>query len=169
VTRCGNFYGGYDFTFSRIIPGTIRNICLGQPPALRSNGRFTRDFLYIEDAVDAQLLLAERVTENPALWGEAFNFSYELQIEAIDIVQMILRKMQSTLVPEIQDDVVAETPHVALSSEKARRELRWRPTYGFTDGLSRTVDWYTGYFGAVRAWKRGGFRERPPMIPAHSG
>src|SRR5687767_12616772 len=89
VTRCGNFFGGYDFNFTRLIPGVIRSILKGDVPILRSNGRFTRDFLYIEDAVDAQLLLAERLAENPGLYGEAFNFSYGDRIEVRDVAQRI--------------------------------------------------------------------------------
>ena len=145
VTRCGNFFGGYDFNFNRIIPGTIRSVIEGKPPVLRSDGRFTRDFLYIEDAVDAQLLLAERMAESERVRGEAFNFSYGLEIEVLDIVSRILELMDVNVEPVIANNVVAETRYLTLSSDKARDQLDWSPQVGFDVGLQKTIDWYLDY------------------------
>jgi CDP-glucose 4,6-dehydratase len=75
VTRCGNYFGPYDFNFTRLLPGTVRSLVQGEAPVLRSDGRFTRDFQYIEDAVEAHLLVAERSGKDKTLYGEAFNFS----------------------------------------------------------------------------------------------
>ena len=146
VTRCGNYFGGYDFNFDRLIPGVVRSIVAGEPPTLRSNGKFTRDFLYIEDAVDVQLLLAEQLATRPELQGEPFNFSYGTQIEVIDIVRSVCSIMGSSLRPEILDNVRIEIPHQQLSSDKAEEMLGWRPAIGFDEGLARTVRWYTDYF-----------------------
>lgn len=148
VTRCGNYFGGYDFNFTRLIPGVVRSIMQGQAPTLRSNGRFTRDFLYIGDAVDVQLLLAERLSENPELYGEAFNFSYGERIEVRDIVQQICRMLDSPNEPQLNENSTAEIPHMELSSEKAKRLLDWKPSYGFMQGLERTVRWYRDYFAS---------------------
>ena len=142
VTRCGNFFGGYDFNFTRLIPGVSRSIIQGNVPTLRSNGRFTRDFLYIEDAVDAQLLLAERLAENPALYGEAFNFSYGERIEVRDIAQRVCQILDAPSDLLVNEKCAAEIPHIELSSEKAKRDLDWKPSYGFARGLERTVRWY---------------------------
>ena len=150
VTRCANYFGGYDFGYSRIIPATIRSIVCGERPVLRSNGHFTRDFLYIEDAVDVQLLLAEKLGDEPTLRGEAFNFSYELEIEIIDIVRKILDITGSDLQPVILDEVKTETKRITLSSEKALRVLNWQPEHGFDAGLRKTIDWYVEYFRQVR-------------------
>ncbi|HMD81781.1 MAG TPA: NAD-dependent epimerase/dehydratase family protein [Anaerolineales bacterium] len=149
ITRCGNFFGGYDFNFTRLIPGFIRSILEGDVPILRSNGRFTRDFLYIEDAVDAQLLLAERLAENPGLYGEAFNFSYGERIEVRDIAQRICQMLDAPDNVLVNEKSTAEIPHIELSSEKAKHCLDWKPSVGFVQGLERTVSWYRDHRSAL--------------------
>jgi dTDP-glucose 4,6-dehydratase len=142
ITRCGNYYGGYDFNFSRLIPGVVRSVLRGEAPTLRSNGRFKRDFLYIEDAVDAQLLLAQRLSSSPALYGEAFNFSYGEHLEVRDIVQRICQLLNAPVDPVMNENSTAEIPEMLLSSEKAKQYLEWKPSYDFHAGLERTVKWY---------------------------
>ena len=146
VTRCGNYFGGFDFTFNRLIPGVAKDLFEGKRPKLRSNGRFTRDFLYIEDAVEVQLMLAERVAEDPSLYGEAFNFSYGVRLEVIDIVRRIAELSGANLEPVINEDVRAEIPHMQLSCDKAAEKLNWKPRFTFDAGLGRTVEWYRRYF-----------------------
>ena len=146
VTRCGNYFGGYDFTFSRIIPGTIRSVVSGERPVLRSDGHFTRDFLHIDDAVDVQLLMAEQLINGARIRGEPFNFSYGVELEVIEIVHRILQIMKSDLKPIVRDEVQSELRFLSLSTEKARAVLGWEPELGFDAGLERTVEWYTDYF-----------------------
>ncbi|MGI0483668.1 NAD-dependent epimerase/dehydratase family protein, partial [Geminocystis sp. CENA526] len=80
IARCGNFYGGGDLNWNRIIPGTIRSILKGENPIIRSNGQYIRDYLYVEDGANAYMLLAQKLAENPQLKGEAFNFSLEIKL-----------------------------------------------------------------------------------------
>src|SRR5262245_46852382 len=61
ITRCGNFYGGGDLNWNRVVPGTIRSLLHGERPVIRSNGRFVRDYLYVEDGAAAYMLLAEQL------------------------------------------------------------------------------------------------------------
>lgn len=145
VTRCGNYFGPYDFNYSRLIPGVVKQIVNGERPVLRSDGRFTRDFLYIEDAVDVQLLVAEKLSKDPELYGEAFNFSYGEQIEVITIVQRILKIMRSPLEAKVNNNVRAEIRHMHLASDKAMQKLGWRPQFGFDKGLEKTVHWYANH------------------------
>jgi CDP-glucose 4,6-dehydratase len=142
ITRCGNYFGGYDFNFTRLIPGVIRSILQGEIPTLRSNGQFTRDFLYIEDAVDAQLLLAQRLSENHALYGEAFNFSYGEHIEVRDMVQRICQLLDASVDPVVNENSAVEIPSMELSCEKAKQYLGWKPSHDLATGLERTVNWY---------------------------
>ena len=146
ITRCGNFYGGGDLNWNRIVPGTIRSIHRGQAPVIRSDGSYIRDYFYVEDGAAAYLLLAERMAENSALRGEAFNFSNELQITVLDLVQKILTLMDSDLKPEIRNEATNEIRHQYLSAAKARRMLEWNPEFDLDDRLKRTIDWYLGYF-----------------------
>lgn len=146
VTRCGNYFGGYDFNFTRLIPGTVRSIGQGDRPTLRSNGQFTRDFLYIEDAVEVQLLLAQQLASDPTLYGEAFNFSYGERMAVREIVRRICQLMAVPFDPIVHANSTAEIPDIELSSDKAKGRLRWAPAHGFTEGLRRTVAWYRAYF-----------------------
>ncbi|MCS6825682.1 MAG: GDP-mannose 4,6-dehydratase [Caldilinea sp.] len=146
ITRCGNFYGGGDLNWNRIVPGTIRSILRGQRPIIRSDGSYIRDYFYVEDGAAAYMLLAERLAENPALGGEAFNFSNELQLTVLQVVQEILRRMGSSLTPEIRNEAGNEIRHQYLSAEKARRVLGWRPLFTLEEGLDRTIAWYREFF-----------------------
>lgn len=149
VTRCGNYFGGFDFNFTRLIPGVMKDLAEGRTPALRSNGKFTRDFLYIEDAVEIQLMLAERLAEDPSLYGEAFNFSYGLQIEVIDIVRRLAELTGEPIEPTVNDNIQVEIPHMHLSSDKAVEILDWKPRHNFDGGLKESVRWYSHYFKAT--------------------
>jgi dTDP-glucose 4,6-dehydratase len=146
VTRCGNYFGAFDFNFTRLIPGVVRDVMEGRRPVLRSDGRFTRDFLYIEDAVDVQLLLAERLAVDRSIYGEAFNFSYGEQLEVIDIVRRIAELMGKPVEPVVNNTVQAEIRHMHLSSNKAIQFLNWQPGCGFDEGLRRTLKWYADYY-----------------------
>jgi CDP-glucose 4,6-dehydratase len=145
ITRFANFYGGGDLHWSRIVPGTIRSVLSGERPLIRSDGRFIREYFYVEDAAAAYTLLAERVAENPDLRGEAFNFSYEDPIAVSDIVARILRLMGSELEPDVRNEVSNEIFEQSLSAQKARQLLGWTPRFSLDEGLQRTIAWYTDY------------------------
>jgi len=146
ITRCGNFFGGGDLNFNRIIPGTIRSAFFGQKPVIRSDGGYIRDYIYVMDAVEAYLLLAEKM-ERPTVRGEAFNFSNEIQLTVLDLVKKVLKLMErEDLEPIIKDEAKGEIRHQYLSSHKARSLLDWRPHYTLEDGLLETISWYKDFF-----------------------
>ncbi len=151
ITRCGNFYGGGDLNWNRVVPGTIRSILRGERPVIRSDGEFVRDYFYIQDGASAYLLLAERLASNLALRGEAFNFSNESQISVRELVELILRKTNSSLRPEILNQASNEIRHQFLSAEKARTVLNWRPAFTLDEGLDRTIAWYRDFLGVPAA------------------
>ena len=142
ITRCGNFYGGGDLNWNRVVPGTVRSILRGERPVIRSDGEFVRDYFYIQDGASAYMLLAERLVSNLALRGQAFNFSNESQISVRELVELILNKMNSSLRPEILNQASNEIRHQYLSAEKARTLLNWRPQFTLDEGLNRTIAWY---------------------------
>ena len=151
VTRCGNFYGGGDLNWNRVVPGTIRSVLRGERPIIRSDGKFVRDYIYIEDAAAAYMLLAERLASDAALRGQAFNFSYEIQLSVLDMVELILQKMKSSLRPEVLNQASNEIRHQFLSAERARTILNWRPQFTLESGLDRTLAWYREFLGAPTA------------------
>jgi CDP-glucose 4,6-dehydratase len=146
ITRCGNFYGGGDLNWNRIVPGTIRSIVRGERPVIRSDGQFVRDYFYIEDGAAAYMLLAERLASNPCLHGQAFNFSNELQVTVLELVQCILNHMGSSLTPDIRNEACNEIRHQYLSAERARQVLGWHPLFTLDEGLKRTIAWYQEFF-----------------------
>jgi len=142
ITRCGNFYGGGDLNWNRVVPGTIRSTIRGERPIIRSDGQYVRDYFYVEDAAMAYILLAERLASDPKVRGEAFNFSNESQVTVTELVNLILRKMGSNLEPEIQNQVSNEIRHQYLSAKRARQMLQWTPQFTLDQGLDRTIPWY---------------------------
>jgi CDP-glucose 4,6-dehydratase len=147
ITRCGNFYGGGDLNWNRIVPGTIRSILNGQRPVIRSDGQFVRDYFYVEDGAAAYVTLAEALAADPALAGEAFNFSNELHITVCELVGRILARMGSDLKPNIRNEASNEIRLQYLSAAKARERLGWRPEFTLDEGLDATIAWYREFLG----------------------
>jgi CDP-glucose 4,6-dehydratase len=147
ITRCGNFFGGGDLNWNRLVPGTIRSVLRGERPVIRSDGHYTRDYLYVEDGARVYLQLAERMAADPALAGEAFNFSYEQRMTVLELGAAVLEVMGSTLEPDVRNEASNEIRDQYLDASKARRMLGWTPAFTLEGGLRETVEWYTRYFG----------------------
>ena len=145
ITRCGNFYGGGDLNWNRIVPGTIRSVLRGERPVIRSDGQSVRDYFYVEDGAAAYMLLAERVASDPGLRGAAFNFSNEIQMTVSDVVANILTRMNCSLAPEIRNEATNEIRHQYLSAQRARSVLGWSPLFTLDEGLDRTIAWYKDF------------------------
>jgi len=142
VTRCGNFYGGGDLNWNRIFPGTIRSILRNERPVIRSDGEFVRDYFYVEDGAAAYMLLGERVAADPALHGAAFNFSNEIQVTVRELVDLILKLMDSKLQPDVRNEACHEIRRQYLDAARARRTFDWQPLFTLDEGLRRTIAWY---------------------------
>lgn len=146
ITRCGNFYGGGDLNWNRIVPGTIRSAFKGEAPVLRSDGSFIRDYFFVEDGAEAYMELAEALAKRPELRGEAFNFSNEIQVTVLQLTEKILKAVgRPDLKPVILGEAKNEIKHQYLSAEKARKVLGWKPRFELEEGLKRTVAWYQAY------------------------
>ncbi len=148
ITRCGNFFGGGDLNWNRIIPGTIRSVIRGQRPVIRSDGTFVRDYIYVEDGAAACILLAEKLAEKEELYGEAFNFSTESPMNVVDLVNLVLARMNTDLEPQVLSQAKNEIKDQYLCSEKARQLLGWEPRFSVEQAMDRTIDWYRNYFMA---------------------
>jgi CDP-glucose 4,6-dehydratase len=147
VARCGNIYGGGDLNWSRIVPGTIRSILQGERPILRSNGLYTRDYIFVDDVVDAYMATADGLAREE-IFGQAFNFSPESRVTVIDITRMMLKLMgRPDLEPVILDQVTAEIKDQYLDASKARRMLTWTPRFTLEQGLAETIRWYRAFLG----------------------
>lgn len=150
ITRCGNFYGGGDLNWNRIVPGTIRSVLRGEPPVIRSDGKFVRDYFFVEDGAAAYMLLAEKISADPSLLGQAFNFSNEQAMTVLELVGRILEAMGSGLEPKILNQANHEIREQRLSSAKARKLLGWRPLFDLDAGLARTLTWYRDFLDEAK-------------------
>lgn len=143
VTRFGNVFGGGDFNFSRLIPGTIRALLAGERPVIRSNGLMERDFLYAEDAVTAYLAVAGSL-DRPELRGRAWNASIGRPVSVLEVVTRLVEISGLGLEPDVHGQ---GTPHGELERQwldcsAIREQLGWAPAWDLRRGLEETYRWY---------------------------
>jgi len=141
IARMGNIYGSGDLNFNRIVPGTIKSLIEGKRPVIRSDGKPIREYFFVEDAVDAYLVMAETI-EKKKFYGDAFNFSSGERISVLDMVRRIISQYGSNLEPEIINVSKNEITDQYLSIEKAKQMLNWAPKYLVDEGLKLTIPWY---------------------------
>lgn len=149
ITRCGNFYGGGDLNWNRIVPGTIRSALRGERPVIRSDGKLLRDYLYVEDGVDAYLTLAGALLSGKASPGSAYNFGHSRPVSVLEVVDRVLALTgREDLQPDIRNEAHNEIPSQYLDASRAQRELDWTPRYDLDEGLKRAIAWYGEFLGA---------------------
>lgn len=145
VTRCGNFFGGGDLNWNRLVPGSIRSLLAGEPPVVRSDGTSVRDYIYVEDGAEAYIRTAEALAANRGLAGRAYNFSLERPLTVLQMMSLIVEATGVDLEPVILNEATNEISAQYLDGTRARRELEWAPKVGIEEGLRRTVDWYRSH------------------------
>jgi CDP-glucose 4,6-dehydratase len=143
VTRLANVYGGGDLNWSRIVPDTCRALIGGDAPVIRSDGTPERDYLYVEDAVDAYLTIAASL-EDESLRGRAWNAGWGSPLAVRDMVDRLIAASGRDAEPDVQGN---GTPHGEidrqyLDSTAMRETLGWSPRIELDDGLGRTYRWY---------------------------
>lgn len=145
VTRCANIYGPGDLNFSRIIPDTIRSAILNKNPVIRSDGTPLRDYIFVDDIVEAYLLLAKKLYKGEIKTGEAFNLGTGKPVSVLSLVKLILlvsKKQGLTPVLLSKRKIKGEIDRQYLSSDKAGNLLGWKARRSLQRGLELTVAWY---------------------------
>lgn len=147
ITRCGNIYGPGDFNFTRLIPDAFRCLALNKKLKIRSDGKFVRDYVYVDDIVAGYLRIAEQLNRRK-LFGEVFNLSDEKPATVLKILGEIdqVDPAAKKLSYEILNTARYEIKKQYLSSAKARRILGWKPAHSLREGLRKTSRWYAEYF-----------------------
>jgi CDP-glucose 4,6-dehydratase len=144
IVRAGNLYGPGDLHWNRLIPAMIRARLEGAQPVLRSTGKASRDWLFVEDAADAYVRLAERSGDS-GVRGEAFNIAPGEPATVLEVCHAIDAAIGITEPPhriEGRAEAEGEIPDQSLDSSKAARLLDWTATTSLEAGIAATVGWY---------------------------
>jgi len=144
ITRCCNLFGGGDLNFSRIIPNTIRNILNKKPPMIWSGAEnFIRELLYVEDAVDAYLSLAENIETTK---GNAYNIGSGEKTTIGELVKKILDLSSQDIDIEFRHRTFPEIDDQYLDSSKIKSHIDWVAKTKLEDGLKKTITYYENMF-----------------------
>lgn len=146
IARCANIYGGGDLNWDRIVPGTIRSLLRAEAPVIRSDGTLLRDYLHVDDAVRAYLVLGIALMAGRE-HGEAFNFGHGTPVSVLEIVNEINTVIGSDIAPVVQANAPNEIPAQWLDSTKAEGRLGWMPSLSLHDGIAKTIPWYRDLLG----------------------
>jgi len=149
ITRNANTYGPGDLNYSRIVPDVVSSVLRGDVPVIRSDGTLQRDYMYIKDAVNAYLALAENM-DRKEIVGQAFNFGAETPISVLELFRKIIRMMGKKIEPKVLGQARHEIDRQYLACDKARKLLKWKPEHTLDEGLKETIEWYTSYLGKSR-------------------
>jgi CDP-glucose 4,6-dehydratase len=146
VTRMANVYGGGDLEFSRLIPDACRALVAGERPVLRSDGTPVREFVYVEDAVEAYLAVAGSLGD-PSMRGRAWNVGGGEAMPVLDVVERLIRASGREAEPDVQGEPAERPDRQELDSSAIRRELGWQPAWNLDRGLSAAYQWYAAHLG----------------------
>jgi CDP-glucose 4,6-dehydratase len=144
VTRLANVYGPGDLNWSRIVPDTARALARGDRPVIRSDGTPERDYLYVEDAVDAYLAVAASL-DRPELRGRAWNAGWGTPVSVLEVVRTLIAASGVDVEPDIRGEgtPAGEISRQYLDSTAIREELGWEPRWRLEDGLRAAWQWYS--------------------------
>ncbi len=144
VTRFVNIYGPGDVNWDRLIPGVIKSIMLNKIPIIRSNGKFLRDYLYIDDVIEGYVKLgAIFLRNNKLINGIAFNFGTKKPKSVIEVVKqinIILNKKKNYYL--IKNKTKNEIKDQYSSYNLANKYLKWSPKISLKNGLILSCSWY---------------------------
>ncbi|MFL5895525.1 MAG: GDP-mannose 4,6-dehydratase, partial [Thermoleophilaceae bacterium] len=148
VTRLANVYGGGDVNWSRIVPDTARALANDKQPVIRSDGSPERDYMYVEDAVDAYLTIAASL-DRKDLWGRAWNAGTGRPIPVRELVERLIVVSGKDVEPDVQG---SGTPHGEidrqfLDSGAMRDELGFEASWDLDRGLAAAWTWYADHLG----------------------
>lgn len=147
ICRSGNIYGPGDKNLNRLVPGAIVSAIKGKQFVVRSDGKMTRDYIYVDDIVDAYLLLAETVSKKQEWRGRAVNFGATEPISVLRVVDdVLLAANRVDLPPLIMNTAKFEIQNQHLDWSDAK-ELGWIPKTNLRDGIAASIPWYLGKYG----------------------
>jgi CDP-glucose 4,6-dehydratase len=162
VTRFANLYGGGDLNPSRLVPECALAAIDGRRPVIRSDGSPQRDFLYVEDAVQAYLAIWSLLERGGAA-GEAFNAGGDRPRSVREVVELVCSAAGTGVDPDVRGEgtPTGEIERQWVDSTKLRAASGWAPRVSLEDGIDRTVLWYREYRDRLGLERRPGATPRP--------
>jgi len=137
ITRCSNNYGPYQFP-EKLIPLMIANALGGRKLPVYGDGQNVRDWLHVRDHCHAVDLVLRKGRP-----GEVYNIGGENEWKNLDLVKLLLSRLNK---PESLIEFVRDRPghdrRYAIDASKIGREMGWKPSVSFEQGLTETVAWY---------------------------
>lgn len=145
ISNCSNNYGTFQFP-EKLIPLIIHNIAHKKPLPIYGDGKYTRDWLWVEDHAQAIDLIFHKGTN-----GETYNVGGNNEWKNIDLVRLLCDIMDEALnqpkgtnqqLITFVKDRAGHDRRYAIDASKIKNELGWTPTMPFDKGLEITVQWY---------------------------
>lgn len=145
--RCGNIYGGGDLNWDRLIPGVCKWLLNNEIPILRTDGSFKRDWVYVEDVVNAYLSVGNMLYDDSSKVSLSYNFAADNCRSVIEVYNAISMEIKGEIVkPKFIIDSDTEIKDQYLDSTKIFEELKVKSIFSFEEGMANTVEWYRNYF-----------------------
>ena len=145
ITNCSNNYGAFQFP-EKLIPLFINNILNNKPLPVYGDGNYTRDWLYVIDHALAIDLVFHKGDNK-----QTYNIGGFNEWKNIDLVKLLCKQMDCKLgridgtsekLISFVKDRAGHDLRYAIDASKINKELGWKPTVNFEEGLSKTIDWY---------------------------
>lgn len=146
VSRACNIYGPSDLN-PRIIPNSIRACLRNKPPVIYEGIESVREYIYVDDCVDAYIHLVENVEKTR---GDVFNVGSGVVKNQAEVVEEIAKLFNlKPTYAKPNPYMFKEIKSQYLTSEKINQKLGWKAKVGFEDGIKRTVDWWKKRTSAI--------------------
>ncbi len=143
IVRYSNVYGPYQFPanpYCGVISKFIEWASMGKPLQIHGDGEQTRDFTYVEDAVEATI----RAAVKPQALGGTFNVGTAIEVSINQLAKTVLEVVdggRTSSLQYVQKRDIDNVRRRVLSIERSRRVLRWSPSYTLREGLRKTWEW----------------------------
>lgn len=140
ITRFGNIYGEGDLNFNRLIPGLMKALNEKTVFEIRSDGSYTRDYVYVKDVVKGYLMLAEKIEWSK---GQAYNLTSHEHLSVVGVIERVEQILGMKIEKKILNSAKNEIPHQTLNDDKIRKEIGWESRYTLEKALPQIYKWYT--------------------------
>lgn len=125
--------------YAAVIPKFVKALLNKEAPTINGDGKQSRDFTYIENAIEANL---KAMASPSTVSGEVFNIAYGGQVELLDVYRELEKLVGVELEPKFGPDREGDIKHSNADISKASNLLGYAPDYSFTEGIKEAVNWY---------------------------